>query len=1111
MSLFDGRVLSRAQRKKRPSSALTPEEEQAILADVAAMSGGTLSNLAWGLDTLGAGVRSSLVGKGFVEGALADAEDRVEGRDVLRHYGLASDEDTWGNYLAGLAVEVATDPLTYATGPASTLTNAGKAAKAAGILDDTARAASRKYLAAKAGTGRPIQKSLFDRAEKAYDAFTKDGRLLTESDLFSKPLVGKRAAQKYATLEDVVAHADDPAKAMSDVVTALGKGDAAQGRKLYNQIKSQSLSKDFGFAGMQFNLGSAGDKYADALDSLGSSVRWSLPGRAVAAAFDKRVDGKLGAEAQALGIAAAAKAKARKEAATGKAAEELAALSQSKNADFIFSEDGNKMLGRLIEGNATDADRAFEAANPAVRRYLNFWENEGKDILAQSESIGIGSAALQGPLKYLPYQADGMFEIAAKNNSGLRSELSTMTGDQLQRGDTLRLPGGRDQIMRLSKDYNVSGPKRSKNTDALASDYLAQQVYGSAFSQLPKEQQKQMESLARLLHRLPEEATKIAPLFGQHPTKQIQQYMEGRAVAMGNMDALLDGVVSYAVDIPSRQVAGGPMSGRGSVTINEAIERIGGKSTNNGLSGARQQIRERIAKATGRNANSIDLSTWSVPLEHLEKLVNADRLFTDAPTTSRFVKAMDSFTSIWKASILSWPSRITRDLYSGQFGNWLVGAANPEAIRASSMLLKGGAESAGFVPFLNSLPQYKQYATVEEKSQKFYADLAAHGLLGGGMQLDRVATVSGKSVLDQLPGRESLTWSGAASELFDAKGYGKDFFSIPTAANPYVELKNPILRAGDKANQLSDGINRISGYLSLLKKGYSPKSATETIKRVQVDYQDLSAFEKNVLRRMMPWYTYQSKIFREVVGQLATRPGGKYGQSVRAIDRGQQELSEGEYVPSHLRQQVALPTGLQAGSGEIMISDIDLPGFDQINMLPNTATTDPFLSMMEQVGSQLAPHLRVGAEFVSGRDFYHKTPIEQSRGIASDAYSALTGGSVLPYGYVADRVIGNVPFVQRPATAIRKLIDNRSDAPASLRVATGLADMFLGVKAPIVDDDRRYSDMTNLIDESLKGVPQVRTMSRRYVPEELEPDTPQWVIDRLRLRNQKRRTGPTRQ
>lgn len=43
-------------------------------------------------------------------------QNRISGRGLLRNYGLAGSQDTWGNFAGGLAVEAATDPLNFIGG-----------------------------------------------------------------------------------------------------------------------------------------------------------------------------------------------------------------------------------------------------------------------------------------------------------------------------------------------------------------------------------------------------------------------------------------------------------------------------------------------------------------------------------------------------------------------------------------------------------------------------------------------------------------------------------------------------------------------------------------------------------------------------------------------------------------------------------------------------------------------------------------------------------------------------------------------------------------------------------------------------------------------------------
>jgi hypothetical protein len=147
-NLFPRRFLpAEGPRPKVP--VLDPQEESSLLGKVAGAGLGGLSYVG--------SVLEKALGKRAIMGALAgkpeellsvvpfsdtmgltDERNRVGGRELLRHYGLADREDTWGNFGAGLALDVALDPATYLTLGTGALTHAGKVAQKAGALPGTA-------------------------------------------------------------------------------------------------------------------------------------------------------------------------------------------------------------------------------------------------------------------------------------------------------------------------------------------------------------------------------------------------------------------------------------------------------------------------------------------------------------------------------------------------------------------------------------------------------------------------------------------------------------------------------------------------------------------------------------------------------------------------------------------------------------------------------------------------------------------------------------------------------------------------------------------------------------------------------------------------------------
>lgn len=143
----DFEPLGVASVRRRPQlSDLMPEEEKrSMLGDLANVGASGLSGIGWLLDTPGAVVRGALSGGPMkaLSALWETSDDRVTGRELLRQNGMVGQEDTWSNFLAGLATETLLDPTFYMTlGTAQlgkgALSQAGKAMKASGLLRDAA-------------------------------------------------------------------------------------------------------------------------------------------------------------------------------------------------------------------------------------------------------------------------------------------------------------------------------------------------------------------------------------------------------------------------------------------------------------------------------------------------------------------------------------------------------------------------------------------------------------------------------------------------------------------------------------------------------------------------------------------------------------------------------------------------------------------------------------------------------------------------------------------------------------------------------------------------------------------------------------------------------------
>ena len=1093
--LFDDALLADEPVKQ---DAVTPEERDSVLAEIGELTGGTLARAADLLQMPG----------DYVRGFLANRTgERVTGRDLLRSAGLAGQEDNWGNWAAGLATEFVTDPLALLSGPAKALTPAGKAAaKLAGpvgnLLDTAPTAMTRKAIST--GMADEALPMVARRTKKALEG---TGRTISTMDpaTVGRPLYGTRTARRAGTLDDLIKYADDPDAAEEAARNLLG-GDL-------DTLRNQPLAKSFGI-GLPFGdplvVGDAlgkgfGDTYADVLDTVGQGIRWSYPGRLAAAGFDAKVGGAIDPEDQITNISDWRNRKVGGAGATYEHTLQMARLSRAHPE--VFSREGNDALGRYLEGPAvrTADDVAYVESRPQLKAYAEWADDKRGTMLAESKAAGLNAAPLQDQygLLWVPRRADPALEMQSRRDRKLGAALSTLTTDALRRTDAMSLPGGRATIMDLSQDTMISGGKRTLRTDEEAAQYVMNKVNSLLQPGQPAIDIDKARRVARIMNALPDEVVQKAPLFGQHPTDMFGSAVRDKAEAIGTTKTLYDSLATFAVNRPYNTVDGGRH-----ISLQSALDRLGLKSYKDdladdifevaddgtarsleGTSGAAQQMRERLSQLTGRNADEINLNEFSIPEEQVARLTRARDLYSSGEASKAILDRLDHWTAAWKGGILMWPSRAVRDLYSGAISNWLEGALDPAAVSAAKSLIMSGPDSPEFQKLLRSIGRYN----TDDGLSQFYADLASTGLLGGSTFTDAGASVQGLRALDAMVGRDPITLTSIGREL--GQGWNrKDFWNWRSSLKPLAETTNPLMRAGERLNSLTDGINRMTGYLSLLKQGYDPMAAAAAMKRAHVDYSSLTGFERNLLKRFFPWYSYQSRIFGEVLRQLAERPGGRYGQMIHATESVQDESDEGKYVPSDLRSQFAFPIpadlgGQPAPGTQTYLTGVGIPGFSELQMLGTPK------SMGRQVGMQLHPLARMAVEGMVGQDLFTNRPLGEATSPADAIARSVTGNPNADVPFLLDKGLEVLPFTGRPLYMARSLLDNRGGQSLGHRVGKTVLNTTTGLRFRDKTEGDTIPDAVRMIEESID--PYTRDFKQVYIPEAMQPSVPQWALRRL--------------
>lgn len=183
-------------------------------------------------------------------------------------------------------------------------------------------------------------------------------------------------------------------------------------------------------------------------------------------------------------------------------------------------------------------------------------------------------------------------------------------------------------------------------------------------------------------------------------------------------------------------------------------------------------------------------------------------------------------------------------------------------------------------------------------------------------------------------------------------------------------------RAGRKVGRAIEGEARMVSFIENLRRGFEPDEAARRVKEFIFDYDNLSSFEKDFMRRVVPFWTWTSKNIALQLKGLATQPGKQLGQLkfLREIENlfGERKTEE---------EKKFAPDFILAGSNALLARKGDdrefLVGFD----MPIEAAFDFFTNPLKEMIGWMSPVLKMPLELSTGRNFFKEKQIaEDTRG-----------------------------------------------------------------------------------------------------------------------------------
>jgi hypothetical protein len=464
------------------------------------------------------------------------------------------------------------------------------------------------------------------------------------------------------------------------------------------------------------------------------------------------------------------------------------------------------------------------------------------------------------------------------------------------------------------------------------------------------------------------------------------------------------------------------------------------QSTNNG---ALYRIAEALAKKRGikqaitpeylQEIGNMEVS--AAQAADIIRLAKGDDIKTQVGTLT---KLFDSFTNLFKVGVLNWPARYVRDHVSGQVFNMLTGNWSAKSYAQAGKLVGGGIEDFTDIPLVRQmLDEQGLEATAENSTwamrEILYANDIYGGLhgkhgagdvVGGGVLPGRTADFVGEFAgLDPLSARRPSTLlAGSTINPLKVRGVGGN-----------IRTDNYLAATGERAGKLSDGLNRIVPFIENLRKGVEPDQAKQIVDAIQVNYAPnaFTAAERKYLRRAFPFYAFQSRITKTVLGELADRPGGPLGQTIRA--QNETRADDTGPVPEYIAKSMAVPLGETSTGDKTFLTGLDMMHDPALNLVGFEDGAPSLPGTVRNVLSMANPYPKSIAELGFGKTLFQNRDLEDSDPTAGRLISNVSdlaglGKRELPSGRAK-------PFIN---TTVEQALAN---SPASrllstLRVAT---------------------------------------------------------------------------
>lgn len=307
-----------------------------------------------------------------------------------------------------------------------------------------------------------------------------------------------------------------------------------------------------------------------------------------------------------------------------------------------------------------------------------------------------------------------------------------------------------------------------------------------------------------------------------------------------------------------------------------------------------------------------------IPKGIADELVNMNKVLINDENVRNILKLYDNALNAWKGSVTGiFPAFHGRNMLGGVFNNFIAGIKDPV-----------------------------RYIQAEKLAR----------------QSDEVITLGGKSyTYKEL--YEIMAKRGAVGQQGYIDVFGDIQKTIDVATEPGAKKAARTLLQDYPQKTMMGIETRLRGalFIDRLSKGDDIGDAVKQVWKYHFDYapEAFTPFERNVMRRMIPFYTWTRRNIPLQLEQMAKQPGkyGAVGKTLRAA-----QGKDTDYLPEYMKQSFPIDLG-NVGENRNIAYGGELP-VENVNKLTVTGLL-----------SQASPLIKTPIELATGKNLFMNAPL----------------------------------------------------------------------------------------------------------------------------------------